>query len=297
MMSTPPFRTKTHGALPVIAATALAALAACAPRTVPPGLGVPWGATVKSIVANPQQADGKLVTVSGEVNRIFGPRWFSIGGEGYDGGEELLVVGSSRLPALLDNLADSGHVANDLVQVTGRVRFFDAAALEKELGADLGNDWWRPYERKPVVVMTDLDITPRIDVVPVAAVPVPVPVPMPVVPITDETAIVDARDAAALAGRPVALFNVTVQTVVGPNTFWVGPSAGRQLFVALEPAPAVAVDVRPGQSIALAGVLRALPEDLTAMRSAWSLTAANEATLAGERVYLSATGIRVTTRK
>ena len=62
-------------------AIAVAALSACASRPVPPDIGIPWGATVKSIVANPQKADGKLVTVSGEVNRIFGPRWFSIGGE------------------------------------------------------------------------------------------------------------------------------------------------------------------------------------------------------------------------
>ena len=151
-------------------AIALAALSACASRPVPPDIGIPWGATVKSIVANPQQADGKLVTVSGEVNRIFGPRWFSIGGEGFDGGEELLVA----------------------------------------------------YEQKPVV-MTDFAVTPRVDVLPVVAVPVPMPVPVSAAPII--------------------------------------------------------------------GVLRAMPGDLSSVRASWSLSAANQTTLAREAVYLQATGI------
>jgi hypothetical protein len=260
--------------------------AACASSpAIPRDLGMPWGATVKDIVSNPQQSAGKTVVVSGEVNRVFGPRWFSIGGEGFGGGEELLVVGPTRIPKLLDNLADSGKVANDLVQVTGRVRLFDVDAIEDEIGEDLpGGDWWRPYDRKPVVVMTDLDITPRVDVVPVVAVPVPVPV----APITDELLIISTPERRSLVGRTVALFGVKVQTVVGRNAFWVGPTPDRQLFVALDPTTTGDREVRAGQTIAVAGVLRAMPTDLAGVRGSWSLTAANEATLAREPLYLAA---------
>ncbi len=206
-----------------ISTIALATLSACASRPVPPNLGLPWGATVKSIVANPQQADGKLVTVSGEVNRIFGPRWFSIGGEGFDGGEELLVVGPTRVPALVNSLADSGKIANDLVQVTGRVRFFDRVALEKEVGEDLGGDWSQPYAQKPVVVMTDLAVTSRVDVMPLVAVSVPAPMPVSAISITDGLMIIGTPTRAVLVGRSFALLDVKVQTVVGhqwrPNVF------------------------------------------------------------------------------
>ncbi len=273
----------------------MASLAACASRPIPPGLGVPWGATVKSIVANPQQADGKLVTVSGEVNRIFGPRWFSVGGEGFDGGEELLVVGTSSIPALVNSLADSGRIANDLVQVTGRVRFFDRVALEKEIGEDLNGDWWRPYEQKPVVVMTDLAVTSRVDVVPVVAVPVPVPSPMPIatLPITDGLLIISAPNRAALVGRTVALFDVKVQTVVGKRTFWVGPDPTQQMFVVADSSMPNLDRLQVGQTISIAGVVEAMPSDLSSVRSAWSLSSANESTMAREAVYLRATAMSV----
>ena len=274
-----------------VCAIAASALAGCASApAIPPNLGAPWGATVKDIVSDPQQADGKTVVVSGEINRVFGPRWFSIGGEGFDGGQELLVVGPTRVPRILDNLADSGKVANDIVQVTGRVQLFDVAAIEQAVGEDLpGGDWWRPYDRKPVVVMTDLDITPRVDVVPVVAVPVPVPV----APISDELLVITAPDRRPLVGRTVALFGVKVQTVVGPNTYWVGPSPDRQLFVALDPSTVGDRDVRPGQTIAVAGVLREMPTDLSSVRANWSLSAANESTLAKEQLYLSASRVEV----
>ncbi len=279
----------------VAGALALATLAACASRPIPPGLGVPWGATVKSIVANPQQAEGKLVTVSGEVNRIFGPRWFSIGGEGFDGGEELLVVGTSRIPALINSLADSGKIANDLVQVTGRVRFFDRVALEKEVGEDLGGDWWRPYEQKPVVVMTDLAVTSRADVVPVVALPVTVSVPatmgVSAVPITDGLMIISTPNRAALVGRSVALFDVKVQTVVGKTTFWVGPNPNQQMFVVADPNMANLDQLRVGQTMSVAGVIEAMPSDLSSVRTLWSLSSANESTMAREVVYLRATAM------
>lgn len=266
-------------------------LVGCAGRSVPSGLGVPWGATVRAIHQNPAQAQGKLVTVSGEVNRVFAPRWFSIGGEGFENGEELLVVGSSRLPALLENLADSGQVVNDIVQVTGHVRLFDRDALAAEVGADLGSDWWHPYERQPVLVMTDLDITPRRDVRPATS--LTVAIPTPTAPITDLRRLVDVPERRALAGRSVALFGVTVRAVVGRHAFWVGSSADRQLFVALVPAPALPLDLRPGQTVALAGVIHAMPQDPATLRSAWGMSMTDAGGLAHEPIYLSANGMEV----
>jgi len=276
-------------AIAAVSSIALITLSACAGRTIPPDLGVPWGATVKSIVANPVQAEGKLVTVSGGVNRVFGPRWFSIGGEGFDGGEELLVVGSSRIPALLNDLADSGAIANDLIQVTGRVRFFDRLALEKELGVDFGGNWSQEYQSKPVVVMTDFALTPRAELAPRAD----SSSAMSGGPITDGMMIIRAPNRGALVGRSVALLNVKVQTIVGKNAFWAGPDANQQLFVVIDSSMADADRVRVGETISIAGVIRALPSDLTPMRRSWSLSAANEIILRRETTYLQVTGLYV----
>ena len=275
-------------------------LGACSStQGLPPDLGLPASTvTVNTIAAAPTEHVGRLVSVSGEINRVFGPRWFSIGGEDF-GGQELLVVGPATVPAIVNSLADSLGAMNDVVQVTGYVRMFDEAAIEQEIGAQIGVRWWEPYERRPVLVMTDLDVTPRVDVVAAAAVPVPVPTPVPVpVPvIVDETVIVDAPDRATLAGRAAALIGVTVQAVTrGDRAFWVGPSASRQLFVVADTqSVATRVNVAPGQRVAVAGVLRALPADLATVRSEWKLTPAHEAALMREAVYLDANRIEVMT--
>lgn len=271
-------------------ATSIAA-AACAPRATRSGPAVPWGATVDAIQANPAQAEGRLVTVSGEVNRVFGPRRFSIGGEGFGGGEELLVVGSSRFPALLDDLADAGRVEDDIVQVTGRVRVFDQRAIEQELGETLGGNWWRLYERQPVLVMTALAVTPRGGGTPAPM--APITIPEPVAPIVDVDVILDTPDPTALSGRAVALLGVTVRSAVGRNALWVGSSADRQLFVALAPAPAIALGIRPGQTVVLAGVLRPAPRDPATARSVWGLSASDAATLARAPLYVRANGLRI----
>ena len=267
--------------------------AACGARQVPSDLGAPWGATVQDITSNPSAVEGRIVTVSGEVNRVFGPRWFSIGGEGYGGGEELLVVGPSAVPSILNNLADSGKVSNDLVQVTGRVRVFEEDAIEREINADLDGDLFDIYDGKAVVVMHDLDITPRVDVVPAVAVPVPVPVG----PITDVLVIVDAPERSSLVGRSVALFDVKVVDVVSPRAFWVGPGNEKRLLVVLDSTAARThaghTAMRAGQTVSIAGVIKAMPTNLDEVRAPWGLTG-DTTMVSRERTYLSVNDLVVT---
>ena len=283
-------RMRRHARLAFSAAGTVALLGACAAKAIPPDLGLPANTvTVSAIADDPGAYEGKLVSVSSEINRVFGPRWFSIGGEDF-GGDELLVVGPTTVPAIVNTLGDSLGAMNDVVQVTGYVRIFNEEQIEDEIHTEIGESWTEAYERKPVLVMTDLDITPRVDLAPVAAVTVPAPMPV----IVDETLIVDVPDRSVLVDRATALFGATVQTVVGDNAFWIGPSPDRQLFVVLD-SQAVArdVDIEPGQRVAVAGIMRALPADLAAVRTAWNLTTANEATLARERVYLDASRVEI----
>ena len=188
----------------------------------------------------------------------------------------------------------SSLIANDIVQVTGRVRVFEEDAIEREIGADLDGDLLDIYDGKPVIVMHDLDITPRVDVVPAVAVPVPVPVG----PITDALVIVDAPDRPSLVGRPVALLGVKVLSVAGPNAFWVGPKADKRLLVVMDSTQTRAGHaghpiIRAGQTLSVAGVIRTLPSNVEEVRAKWGLTSEHAAALSHERIYLSASEFAV----
>jgi hypothetical protein len=248
--------------------------------------------TVADIANAPQRYVGKVVTVSGEVNRVFGPRWFSIGGEEF-GGREILVLGRSATPGLLNTLADSGKVLNDIVLVTGVVRAFEEDALEREVGGglDLDGDVFDPYDANPVIVMTDLDITPRVDVIP--ALPVPVPVP----PIVDELVIIDAPDRMPLVGRSVALFNAKVLGKVSDRAFWVGTTWDRRLLVVIDSATASRLDkpgtadIRAGKEVSTAGVIQRIPQNLADVKTQWGVTAVDEGLVRREAVYLAANAL------
>lgn len=284
-------------ALPVLA---LLAISACAPRSstqsdldavvaAPPHMTT----TVTEIAANPTRFMGQLVTVSGEVGRIFGPRWFTIGGTEFRS-PEVLVLGGSALPGILSNLADSGKVMNDIVQVTGVVRVFEEDALEREVGGglDLDGDLFDAYDEHPVIVMSDLDLTPRVDVMPAVAVAVPVPVAPPIV---DELIIIDAPERKALSGRAVALLGAKVQSVNNPHSFWIGPDVGRKLLVVMDSATRASYHtmVLPGQTVAIAGIMKPVPQDLDEVQRQWGLPPVDRARLAVEQVYLSASRVVV----
>ena len=275
------------------------AISSCAPRTsTQSDLNAVVAAphlttTVREIAADPQRVIGRVVTVSGEVGQVFGPRWVTVGGTDF-GGPEVLVLGRSTLPGILSNLADSGKVANDIVQITGVVRTFEEDALETEIGGglDLDGDVFDGFDEHPVIVMTDLDLTPRIDVVPAVAVPVPVPVAPPIV---DELLIIEAHDRKTLAGRSVALLGAKVQGVNNTHSFWVGPDTGQRLLVVLDAAAAAKahVVVKPGETVGIAGVMQPIPANLDEVQSRWGLTPLDRARLALQQVYLSASRVVV----
>ncbi len=280
-----------RGSIPALCcAVVIAVLAGCASgNSAPPNIGV----TVNDVTESPRSVEGRVVTVSGEVNRIYGPHMFSIGGDDFLEGAELLVFGMSSLPSIVEQMDDTTELMNDIVQVTGMVRMFDEDAIEDDLDIDIDDDLFENMsDNRPVIIASEIDLTARTDVAPVAVVtPIPELEPVVVEPIVDEIIIVDAPDRVALAGRSVALIGVKVQTVVSDHAFWVGPAADRQLFVAIDEGENLHDDhmrIEPGQTVAVAGVLRKLPADLASVQSEWSLSAANVATLRGEMIYLDA---------
>lgn len=120
-------------------------------------------------------------------------------------------------------------------------------------------------------------------------------------PLTDVVTIVavPVERRLPLVGQRVQLDSVAVQSVVGDETFWVGPSTTQQLFVALDPAPGLnrdvesPTDVNAGQQVNVTGVLRRVPASLDSMRTRWKLDAATVAALQDAQVYLAAIKVAV----
>lgn len=109
-------------------------------------------------------------------------------------------------------------------------------------------------------------------------------------------AILDAQrqDSQPLDGRLVQLQDATVQEVVGDVSFLIGPSADQAVFVVLAAGAQAeqAVDINPGQTLAINGVMRPTPSAQEAQQ-ALGLTLAEAEQLQNQQFYLLAEEVRM----
>lgn len=136
---------KTNGAIAL--ALFVVVLPACTPS---PG---PEAGTTVSEVVNAPNADliGKTVTVNGEVEKILGPKAFTIEGNRLFNDPEVLVVNATESPIVKDTL----------VQVTGTVRQFLGSQIESKFDLDLPQEFEVEFRGKPVLIATAVVLTPR----------------------------------------------------------------------------------------------------------------------------------------
>ena len=135
----------------VAGALGVAGLSACTPETSGPESGI----TVKQIQngregSSQHKYAGKKVTVSADVNRIFGPHAFSIAG-----------TASSIEPLLV--LHDSGIAVSegDPIKVTGVVRTkFDMADVEGKVEYEFDHDVFKDFNGAPYLKATSIKPKP-----------------------------------------------------------------------------------------------------------------------------------------
>lgn len=96
------------------------------------------------IADEPSLFMGKTVTVSSKVDKVISPNAFTLDDKKFIGGKELLVVGA--IPA------GDPIVEGETVQVTGPVRKFVAAEIERDFDFDLQPDLEVEYESTAVVI-------------------------------------------------------------------------------------------------------------------------------------------------
>lgn len=243
------------------------------------------GLTANQIIENPSAYVGKTVTVSGDVEEIWGPRAFNMDSGASVG--ELLVVGREPFP----NLADANnraYVINDVATVTGVVRMFVTADVEREIGWDLDPQIEAEFNGKPVLVVQKASFRAGTGANTTTAGNTAMPVGNTALPvgntamnnansndnlmgaddeITDVLVIaaVPEPNRSTMIGKRVNLNTVKVLSVVGDRTFYVGPNANQRVLVVLdqEATPNTAkegrYDITPGQTISFNGTVMKMP--------------------------------------
>ncbi len=176
--------------------------------------GIDTGVTVSEIADAPTTYYDRTVTVSGEVEEVIGPRAFTIGGDEFIGGDQLLVVSADVLPMPAGRPSDAALTANDVIQVTGPVRRFDLAAFEKEIGSDLDDAAFEAYGGQPAIIARSVDLSAR--AAPSAIEPLLADANVTVADITGDTA--------AYLGKRVVVRG-DVEEVIGPNAFSIDEDA------------------------------------------------------------------------
>lgn len=275
------------GAVALLLVLALLALfTACSEDKPAPGADV----TAGRIIENPAEYVGRTLTVSGDVENVYGPRAFAMD-SGVQAGE-LLVLGAEPFPQVSEG-GGRAYVVRDNAKVTGTVVLLVSAEVERELGWDLDRQLEVEYEGKPVLIAKTATMTAGRGAA-TGASPQGSPAQGAAAgePITDVLVIVAAPDRPSLVGKRVQLTDVPVRSVVSDRGFWVGPSDGQRMFVRLDEkldkgGMEQKLDVNKGQARTITGVIRELPSAQDIQRQ-WGLESSEAAALKGERIYLHA---------
>jgi len=102
------------------------------------------------------------------------------------------------------------------------------------------------------------------------------------------TVVVHSPKISDLEGRPAQFENETVQKVVSPNVFWIGPSQTEQMLVVLK-NPEAPPNVKQGDRVDVNGTFQKMPEARQA-RQQWKLDRPVN-WLEQQKLYVDATNV------
>ena len=205
---------------------------------------------IDDLESHPERYAGKTISVDGEVDKLLGPRAFELEEPDGKSDGEVLVLLSQNLVAMLKD--------EDKVTVTGTVKTFSRADLHREaIWLDLSDIKAEDLVDKPILVAIRIaggeanrsyvaDMSGKA-MTPAGAV------------ITDFAIL--GRGDHTVIGRPVALTQLTIDTIDGRDGFFARSGDGR-VFVLLD-APEE-FELRVGDTVAVDGVVLALPANIGA---------------------------------
>lgn len=182
----------------------------------------PGNVTTEEVADNTNALIGKTVTVRSEVAAV-GTNAFTIEDEEFFGTETILVVNATGKPFVVPTDDDTE------VQVTGVVRDFVLADVEREFDLDLQPELFVEYEKKPTLIAQAIALAPEPGEI--------------------------TEDPAQYYGKPLAVTG-EIEDVIGPNAFTLDEDElfGANDLLVLNAAPKQVI--KDGETVAVTGVLR-----------------------------------------
>lgn len=233
--------------------------------------------TTEAVAENTARYTGQKLTLTGEVDEVFGDRAFELEGNDVIFDSSLLVL--TRSPVRLSGRAPQD---DDRVVVTGTVRNFVVADLERELNWDLTPELEVDWRNKPALVAESISSISESarwseqqaeqDGVLVGL------VSMYYVP-----------DPKALVGQKIELEGVPVQQTMGDGV-WLGANHTDQVF-AVPSESGQLPKLSAGDSVDLKGTVREMPSAEQAIER-WSLSSDLAPQIQEEVVYIEASSVK-----
>lgn len=200
---------------------------------------------------------GETVIISGEVNRVFSARSFTVGGS--DFGQDLLVVSADPIASGSGHTNDVSLGERDIVQVTGTVQRVDPSTFEREVGVAVPEEIATEVRNEPVVAlqssqaMHGVVVSPRL--------------PADNAGTVNELAIATDLDAhETREDRVAALPSTPIEEVERDRVFWVGTGENDRLLVVVNPESTPGMGTENGHPTSgeewlLHGIFRELPRE------------------------------------
>jgi hypothetical protein len=263
----------------VVALSAIAAIA-CDRRSDTSSETQTTGAThpptVEKVKDEPSKFYGKRVTLSGEVDSPKADsKEFTLEGNAWIFDREIRVLTKSPVKIGGAPLADDDHVV-----VTGTVRPFVVADVEREIGWDLSPELEVELREKPVLVADEIR---RVE--PSAT----WTEKKPQGEIVGLWLLVTTPTPQALVGQPVNAEKLKVHSVTKKG-FFVGPSHAEQTFVLASDASALE-GIKPGDLVDVRGTVKKTPPVDTAMKD-FGLAPTLRSVVEREPLYVEAKEIK-----
>ncbi|MFW7378924.1 MAG: hypothetical protein ACOH5I_08970 [Oligoflexus sp.] len=251
--------------------------------------------SIEDVTENPAQYYEKTVTLGGEVEQVFSPQTFRLGGPDFFN-NEILVVAAEPLTPVTNRSVDTPIMEGDIVTVTGEVRNLTVAEIEREFSFDIMPEYEVEFENRDVLVARSVVISPRrsngenVTLTPTTDSSSPILV---------TTLLFTTADPSTLIGRDVQLEGVQVQSVVGDASFWVGASESERVFVTFEEQPTPDQEqegqkvLKEGQTVDLMGEIRELSSIAEAWKQRWNVSETTVEDLREQPFYIHATDLQV----
>lgn len=111
--------------------------------------------TTEEVAEDPSDLIGQTVTIRSNALEEIEPSVFTVSDQEFFGGENIIVVNATGKTFVLPTTDDTE------VQVTGEVRSFVIADIERDFDLDLNDELYVEYEERPAIIAQSLAIAPE----------------------------------------------------------------------------------------------------------------------------------------